>query len=524
MPGWEGYDLAIVGMGPVGAVAANLAGKAGLRTLIIERGDEPYRLPRAIVFDAEIMRIFAAIGLGDQIAAATRPLGGSVYLGSDHKPIRTFTARERNHPLKGHQSNLFYQPQLEAILREGLKRFNNVDVMTGCTVHSVQSEDDRVVIHHDAGSEVAASVLACDGASSTVRKALGITLDDFGFEERWLVVDSHVSGPMHWPADYGIPDSVRDGRFSLMVCDPRRPATIIPGRGDHRRWEFMLLDGESDEAVLSDDWLETELSRWIAPCDVEIVRAAIYRFRALVAHDWQLGRIFLCGDAAHQTPPFFGQGMCHGIRDVAQLVWRIELALRGKAGPALLTSYQTEREPHVRAIIAASVAAGAEVCKLDPGEALARDQAFREAERLRTQSVAMADVVPPIIAGLVASGGGMRLPEFVTEGSSGPFHFDELLGGRFSLLTRNENQLGIVDERWSEIGGQTITVAASNGEIGSWLDENEVQWAIVRPDRYVYARGRDQSQLDGAIAALLAVVASEIPASKGQKREEVAAR
>ena len=498
------FDIAIVGLGPVGAAAANLAGAAGLRTLVLERGDQPYRQPRAIVFDAEIMRIFASVGLADRIAEVTRSLGGSVYLGADLKPIRIFRARPRPDPLAWHPSNLFYQPQLEALLRDGLTRFPHVEVRRGHDVTNIKGE--RIVARDTEGRETAFTarfILACDGASSTVRKTLGIELDDIGFEERWLVVDTLVDGPMHWPEDHDIPEEVRNGRSSLMVCDPARPATLIPGSGRHRRWEYMLLPGEDDEEVTGSPWLRRHIGKWIDPDDVEIIRAAVYHFRALLAKRWRSGNIFLLGDAAHQTPPFYGQGMCHGIRDAAQLIWRLELVLRGTAGEALLDSYQPEREPHVRTIIAASVTAGAEVCKLDPAEAARRDAAFREAERNRNGAVAMTDVVPPITVGVVGTGGGMRIPEFIIDAAGDDRRrFDEILGGRFTLLTATP--LTADHEAWRAIGGSPLDAARPG--LQEWLSERNADWAIVRPDRYVFAVGKGT----GALAAALDDLAHQL--------------
>ncbi|MEG3181351.1 bifunctional 3-(3-hydroxy-phenyl)propionate/3-hydroxycinnamic acid hydroxylase [Sphingomonas sp. LT1P40] len=486
------YDIAIVGMGPVGAAAANLAGQAGLRTIVIERGDEPYRQPRAIVFDAEIMRIFASIGLAEQIAAVTRPLGGSVYLGADLQPIRTFRAPQRADPLMWHPSNLFYQPQLEALLRDGVSRFANVEVRTGHDVTSLDGETIRMRGPDGDATVSARFILACDGASSIVRKALGVPLTDIGFEERWLVADTLVDGPMRWPEDHGIPPEVRDGRYSMMVCDPARPATLIPGSGRHRRWEYMLLAGEDDAEVVTDPWLYSHIGKWIDPADVDIVRAAVYRFRALIAARWRVGNTFLLGDAAHQTPPFYGQGMCHGIRDAAQLVWRLALVLRGAAGDELLDSYQPEREPHVRAIVSASVAAGAEVCKLDPEAAALRDEAFREAERNRSGAVAMTDVVPPIRAGLVdRESGGMRLPEFIVETPEGRRHFDRLLDGRFALVATSTLT-------WPD----GYVVDATDPALRDWLARHSADWALVRPDRYVFATGTGQPALDAALDRL----------------------
>lgn len=505
------FDIAIVGLGPVGAVAANLAGAAGLRTLVLERGDQPYLKPRAIVFDAEIMRIFDSVGLAESIAQATRALEGSIYLGSDRKPIRTFRARPRAHALAWHPSNLFYQPELEQILRNGLGRFSNVAVLRERDVTGVRQADGRCVL--DVGSPVektsvemsATFVLACDGASSTIRKSLGIALDDIGFEERWLVLDARVRGPMRWPATHAIGEEVRSGRYSLMVCDPARPSTLIPGVGQHRRWEYMLLPGESDERVTTEEWQREQLAQWVDPADVEIIRAAVYRFRALIAQQWRAKNVFLVGDAAHQTPPFYGQGMCHGIRDAAQLMWRLRLVLDGVASAAVLDSYQVERQPHVREIIAASVAAGAQVCKLDPVDAALRDAEFRriEAER-RDAPVAMTDVVPPIRAGIIdAASGGMRIPEFVCASEDGSLQrMDRLLGGRFAIVSlggADNDRDGLPHEiavRWRRLQGQEIRLLHDHdGSFALWLQRQHARWAIVRPDRYVYATAGDRRTL-----------------------------
>lgn len=510
----DAYDLVIVGLGPVGAVAANLAGAAGFRTLVIERSATPYAQPRAIVFDAEIMRVFDSIGLGEAIIAVTRPLGGSIYLGADRQPIRTFRAPDPAHDRAWFPSNLFFQPQLEALIRDGIARFVHVEVAHEHEVTGIEplERGARMTIRSASGSRLveARFVLACDGASSLVRKSMGVPLDDIGFEERWLVVDTHVGGPMRWPDTYGVPAEVRDGRYSLMVCDPARPATLIPGVGRHRRWEYMLLAGEHPDDLIPENWLRERLALWVDPADVELLRSAVYRFRALIAERWRVGDVFLLGDAAHQTPPFFGQGMCHGIRDAAQLIWKLKLVADGVASPALLDSYQTEREPHVRAIVAASVAAGAAVCTLDPAEARARDAAFRRLEAERAgKPVAMTDVVPPIIEGIIDTiSGGMRLPEFAFAAADGAVRrVDELLGDRFALLTLDAPDLDSPAGA-ARIGLTRIAVGGAladrDGALASWLGQRTSRWAIVRPDRYVHSTGSGADALDEAFATLLA--------------------
>jgi 3-(3-hydroxy-phenyl)propionate hydroxylase len=532
------FDVVIVGLGPVGAVAANIAGLLGLKTLVLERTDHAYLKPRAIVFDAEVMRIFASIGLAERIAKASRALGGSIYLGADRHPIRTFRARQPAHAKAWYPSNLFYQPELESILRDGLNRFSNVTVSLEHELAALRDFGGwstlNVIAHGSSQSlEIRARfVLACDGASSTVRKLLQIPLDDIGFEERWLVVDTFVSGPMRWPSTHAIPEEVQRGEYSLMLCDPARPSTLIPGVGRHRRWEYMLLPGERDDDVVGSEWLRQQLSQWIDPQDVEIVRSAVYRFRALIAQRWRINNVFLLGDAAHQTPPFYGQGMCHGIRDAAQLMWKLDLVLNDVSTARLLDSYQVEREPHVREIVAASVRAGAQVCILDPEAALARDKEFRRIEfERRNAPVAITDVVPPIRAGIIDSNtGGMRLPELaVTTGDGRPL--DDMLAGRFTLLTRREEADALPAELaagWRRIAGQTLRVGAADdsdcpvrdasGEVSNWLAQRQAYCAIVRPDRYVYAMPGDRESLYEHISILLETLLLSKASNEGVQR------
>ena len=513
-------DVVVVGLGPVGAVAANLAGQAGLDVLVIDRDLAPFALPRAIVFDAEIMRVFASVGLADEIAAITRPLGGSVYLGADREPIRTFRSPGAAHAHAWPPSNLFYQPRLEQTIRDGLRRFPNVRVRSGCEVTDIGAGTDGAwlrVADRTAGTfDIKARfVLACDGASSTIRKRLGVPLQDIGFLERWLVIDAHMRGPMRWPDTHAIPPEVRDGRYSLMVCDPAQPATLIPGVGDHRRWEYMLLADERDEEATDPARLRARIGAWADPDEVEVVRSAVYRFRALIAERWRQGAVFLLGDAAHQTPPFFGQGMCHGIRDAAQLIWKLAMVLAGRAPEALLDTYQPERDAHVRAIITASVAAGAAVCITDPARARARDAEFRAIEAARgTSTVAMTDVVPPIHGGFIdGATGGRRLLETAVADGQAVRKLDEYLGGAFAIVSCTKIPL---PRGWAAHGGKGIVLADDfrdvDGRMARWLAENDAVAAIVRPDRYIYGLARTPSDVERLAHEILARLAPSIGA------------
>lgn len=477
---------------------------------MIDRDVAPFALPRAIVFDAEIMRVFDSLGLAEALAQITRPLGGSIYLGVDHRPIRTFRSPGPAHAYAWAPSNLFFQPRLEAAIRDGIARYPNVRILTGCELEEIVASPTSVAVRASGGVELEARyLLACDGASSTVRKRLGGRLDDIGFEERWLVVDVNLRGPMRWPDTHTVPPEVRDGRYSLMLCDPAQPATLIPGVGVHRRWEYMLQAGETDAAATDPARLMQRLSDWADPADIEILRSAVYRFRALVADYWRHGPVFLLGDAAHQTPPFFGQGMCHGIRDAAQLIWKLCLVLSGTVAPAVLDTYQPEREPHVRSIIAASVKAGAAVCITDPDSARARDAEFRAMEAARgTATVAMTDVVPPIRTGLIdAATGGARLPEFAVAEPGCVSRLDGLLAGHFTILSTCPVPLppGLA-QRWAALGGQAVTVPPAqdyDGRLAGWLAQVGAHSALLRPDRYVYGLAPRPLDLAPLITELL---------------------
>jgi 3-(3-hydroxy-phenyl)propionate hydroxylase len=404
------YDVAIVGCGPVGALAANLLGRAGLSVLVLEQEAAPHPLPRAVHLDHEMMRLFQNAGLIERLAPLMRETEGHLHIGADGGVIRYLGTAGRAKRFGWANDYFFYQPELEAELRVGPGGLSEGRTAAGRATGRFGSGRRR----RDpdswpmAGQARARYVIACDGARSAVRKSLDVKLDDLDFEEPWLVVDAEVDGPIVFPAFDGVPDGANLQQLSVMLCDPRRPATIVPGRGNHRRWEFMLLPGEDDQAMMRPEAVEALIAPWVAGRTYRLVRAATYRFHGLVAERWQVGRVFLAGDAAHQTPPFFGQGMCHGLRDVSNLAWKLALVLDDRAGPGLLDTYQPERDPHVRAVIGAAVGAGRYICQLDPALAAQRDADLRAAMAAAKPGATAADLIPRYQAGVVRPEGGER--------------------------------------------------------------------------------------------------------------------
>lgn len=486
-------DVVVIGCGPVGALAANLLGRAGLSVLVLERDEALHPLPRAVHLDHEMMRLFQSAGVIDRVLADMVETDGHLHVGADHGVIRFMGTAGKPRPFSWSNDYFFYQPELEAHLRDGMAALDGVELRLGAVFQSLEQADGQVSVRYEQDGAVqevfARWVIGCDGARSAVRKSLGIVLDDLDFEEPWLVVDAEVDGPVSFPPISGVPPEADLQRLSVMMCDPDRPATIVPGRGNHRRWEFMLLPGEDDAEMMAPGKVAELVGAWMKEVPHRIVRAATYRFHGLVAEQWQVGNVFLAGDAAHQTPPFFGQGMCHGLRDVANLAWKMAAIVHDGAPPTLVDSYQPERDPHVRGVIGAAVGAGRYICMLDRAAAAERDAAMRVAQANSSGSTA-ADLIPAITEGIVAAetpGAGVRFIQPMIAGRL----MDDMIGGGWRLFVRDDGVGGAAP-------GVTRVVAATlgdDGAIAEWLDRHGVDAVLVRPDHYVFGTASASAEL-----------------------------
>jgi len=195
--------------------------------------------------------------------------------------------------------------------------------------------------------------------------------------------------------------------------------------------------------------------------------------------------VFLAGDAAHQTPPFFGQGMCHGLRDVANLAWKMAAVANDGADEALLATYQPERDPHVRAVIGAAVGAGRYICELDHAKAAERDAEFRARAPQKAGETA-ADLIPAIVTGVVLAGSPGAGERFVQPVLADGSKLDDLTGGGWRLFDR-----------------QSATALPDGGAVLAWLDTRGVDAVLVRPDHYVFGTGPDGAALLAARDAML---------------------
>ncbi len=346
-------DVAIVGTGPVGAVAANLCGVHGLSAIAFEREHQVYDLPRAAVVYDDVQRILHGAGVLDAVLPTTSEMAGAEFLDASGKRIIGFDIPPGLRTANGYPPVLsINQPLLEQAIRSGLGSHPGVELRLGQEVVEFEQMPDHIeLLVRDPASgatrrESARWLIGCDGATSGVRKLAAIDWRNLGYDCDWLVVDLELH------RDVGL------SRLCQQVCDADRPTTVLPLAGKLRRWEFQLKPGETVDEMQSHDRVWSLLGRWLSPGDGVVLRAVVYRFHATIAETFRQRRLFLAGDAAHQTPPFQGQGLCTGIRDVGNLIWKLAMVRRGQATDDLLDSYTAERRPLAVAMVEHSTRTG----------------------------------------------------------------------------------------------------------------------------------------------------------------------
>ena len=500
------YQVVIVGFGPTGAIAASLLGRDGITTLAIDRAREIYDKPRAIALDHEIMRLFDNLGIAEQVSRYVAPFPASEHFGAQGQLIRRIDMIGEPYPLGYTPSMVFTQPPVEQVMRDYVAGLPSVTVELGTTLVDIRQDANAatVVLTREDGAtrEVTADyVIACDGASSTVRQKLGITFDDLDFDEPWLVVDIRVndSGVRKLPAT------------AAQFCNPARPTTYILGPGNHRRFEIMLRPGEDRHAMAQPEHVWQLLSPWLAPQDGQLWRAASYRFHALVASRWRQGRVLLAGDAAHQQPSFIGQGMCQGLRDAANLCWKLSRVLRGQSRETLLDSYEAERSTHVRELTTRIKAIGRVICEQDPAAAAARDARILAEGGGVPRTITRQEIVPPLTTGLLATkpnaANGTLFPQpwILCDGERALL--DRLAGAGWRLILDGRSELRASDAATGAAGIHTVSIGGSglpeeSGVVARWFERHGCSAALVRPDHYVYGVAKDTPELAALLSEL----------------------
>jgi 3-(3-hydroxy-phenyl)propionate hydroxylase len=372
-----------------------------------------------------------------------------------------------------------------------------VDLRLETQVECVEDEGDAVRVQArdlttDEAFDVRASyVVACDGAASPTREALGIELEDLGFHEQWLVIDLLLDG-----SGLELPQK------AIYYCQPARPHVAMPIPGNRHRIECKLLPGETAEQMQDPAAVSALLEGLVGNGDVNVERAAVYTFHGLLAREWRRGRVLLAGDAAHQMPPFLGQGMCSGFRDATNLAWKLDHVLSRRAPELLLDTYQGERSPHVRAVVERAIDYGALVAIIDPQLAADRD------DRLREDHSALLFRLPILEPGPLVQDGGGRL---FGQPHVGGELLDDAVGQRFLVLAREPDGLTEAARWWAEEMGAWVTtldqLPDADPSLKEWFDQRGVAVLVLRPDRYLLAATDDLERVTAAVAPLLAAPA-----------------
>lgn len=502
------YDVAIVGFGPSGAVAAGLLGAQGIRTYVCDKLHEVYSKPRAISLDHEIIRLFQQMGVAKKIKPYIEPFTDSVYYGVDGQVIKRMSTVAPPYPLGHTPSVVFTQPPAERILREHAMSFTCVTVQLGQTLTHIRQDEHLATLTLEGqdgrSSNVQARyVIACDGASSTVRSQVGIALEDLDFDEPWLVVDVLVN-------DQGL---AKLPTTSVQYCKPERPSTFLICPGRHRRWEISINPGEDPKDVATPAGTWKLLAPWLTPDDATLWRQASYRFHALVASEWRSGRVFVAGDAAHQQPPFLGQGMCQGVRDAANLCWKLQAVLQAGAPERLLDSYGPERKAHVIDLTARIKAIGQIICERDPVRARDRDARLLAECGGVVQPTPRQDVQPPLRAGLIAAhqhpARGTIFPQPWLLVDDDRHRMDDVLGCGWRLVLDRHSDAALRQQARVlarpglavvQLGTPDCTEA--EGVLQRWFERQGCNAALVRPDHYVYGVASSAQELSSLLSAL----------------------
>jgi 3-(3-hydroxy-phenyl)propionate hydroxylase len=513
----EPEPVVVVGAGPVGCAVALLLADSGIPVTLLERHTTPHPLPRAVHLDDEVARILHRIGVSDGFLARSRPGSGLRLIDASHRVMAEFRRDQRPGEHGFPQANMFHQPDLEELMLARIAAHPLIGLRRGAEVFRIDGAVDplaagpvrvaaRISRDNAVQTFTGSVVLGCDGCNSMVRELAGVTMDDLGFTERWVVIDIRTDTPLDtW-------DGVE------QVCDPARAATFMQVTGDRYRWEFRLLDGEDESGLITPQALGRLLRPWTGRGDLaglEIIRTASYTFRARLASRFQAGRVFLLGDAAHLTPPFIGQGLAAGLRDAGNLAWKIAHVLTGLADEDLLASYDTERRPHARAMIRKAVRVGWAMTGGQDRAAAVRRIALAAAVRSTRIREAMASTATPrLTAGALRHAprrtpaalraGGLLPNPLVSAGNGPPVRLDTILAGQATVLTAREPEAVLADFcRRHHLLLVRVGASPAAGTPAGWtgirlaceqrcpalqaLTGNPALTVIVRPDRVIAA-------------------------------------
>lgn len=508
----ENVDVVIAGMGPVGMMAGLMLSRKGHTVLIADKKPKPYTLPRAVAHDGEIARILQNVGLlPDQMPEAIEPYDDMyVWVNANDEILLEvdWTGIDQS----GWNNEFFYnQPNLEKYIDAKMRSNKSLEAVRGASVNFVAQDASGVDVQlvDEATGAVrnvrAKYLLGADGANSETRQAVGLSWNDLGFFYDWLVVDV-IPGP-----------DAKITHLAKQIADPARPTTVVPAGPGRRRWEFMLLEGETSEEITKPERIWELLERFdVTPANAEIERGVVYRFKSGWADEWRQGRVFLLGDAAHTTPPFAGQGLCAGVRDAVNLSWKLDLVLNGLAEASLLETYSNERLHHAEGFIYFAMELGKIICITDPEQAAARDAAMKaELESGRKPEPPPA---PRLGEGLHVGDEGGHLSwqgKVTTKTHSTPIRFDDIFGAGALILANGSlvDEVSPEDIKRLKAAGIAVVTFGENsnalvdefvdveGTYGNWFASEGHAAVFVRPDFYIYGVGKSAADVASMVSS-----------------------
>lgn len=506
-------EVAIIGYGPVGAALAAYLGKLGIRTLVIEKTQDILPMPRAIALDNEALRVLQLVGLEEKSfekIVIKKVKMHSPYLG-EFAEINTSGQVDELPRLV-----TFYQPELEAALRCKVQQYPHVQVATSTEFVEFQEHADSIKLCVR-GSDGSLKWIDCkymvgaDGASSRIRELIGQAFTGQTYVEDWLIVDA----------------GQREGKaidHVEFICDPNRPTPHMPAPGGRERWEFMLQKGETREEMEQPEKIRQLLTPWIDTEQLHIERKAVYRFHARCCNSFQKGRVFLAGDAAHITPPFVGQGLVAGLRDIANLGWKLAWVLQGKADERILSSYDTERRPHAKKMIELAKVMGHLVMPGNRLKAIAVHAAIKSLCRLPLSRDYLTELkikphnkygkglfIKKFGKQYFAAGGQIeqvRIKSVGNESIDNSLLSDDVLGDTFTMIGLGVDPRLYIDsatyKQWQQHGGVFHAISKvdilphGNGWLAdinqAWLAKVQRPWVvIVRPDKIIVSEGKAEN-------------------------------
>ena len=489
----EQFDIAICGYGPVGSTFAGLMGKLGHKVLVIDRNIGPSPTARAINTDGEQLRTFDRLGIAEKVVENSTEVHRVHFGDANLNPIQTIEQPVGVSAMGWPNQVLFYQPELEGFIRASVESENNIVIKEGTELLSFDDTTEGVTLNckNSEGDLTFFSkyLIGCDGASSFVRRELDVDLEDFEYNQEWLVCDAHLTKKINIPE-----------KEAMQVCDPKRPGTYVPGRRGHLRFEFKKMPGEDSKELEKEENVWKLLKPWINENNANLERAQVYSFHACIAETWRKGNVLIAGDAAHQMPPFMGAGMGTGIRDITNISWKLDLLLKNKAKEGILDTYQKERHSHAKWTIAQTVTIG---------QVIEGFCAAAEGKEYEPKGPSYDVNFPHIPSGIYSDPAdmitGVPIPQPVLSKSNKKEMLDRIINGNFAVLTQESN-LDLTDKSKSiidllDIKLVTIEPDEDTEERLKTVFE-KYKAVLVRPDKYTYGGVEDLSCLSEMIESL----------------------